>query len=80
MASIKDLMKVAGRSRETCIREIEAGNMPGYRIGGSNNFHIPDEALALYAAGYWIPRSERPIHPTPFVWRRVEDISTTPSE
>lgn len=83
MASLRDLMRVASRSRETVIREIEAGNMPGYAVTseeGHISYHVPDDALALYAAGYWIPHSKRPIHPTPFLWRRVEDVSPTPTE
>lgn len=55
---IEDLMKLTGRSRRTVIREIEAGNMPGYRVGG-NHFHIPDEAFELYSKGYWSTQSNR---------------------
>lgn len=58
--TLRDLQKLTGRSRATVIKEIEAGNMPGYRIGGTNNYHITDESFDLYAQGYWVPRSQRP--------------------
>lgn len=75
--TLEDLQKLTGRSRRTVVKEIEAGNMPGYRIGGTNNFHIPDEAFELYAQGYWVERDKRQIQPTPFLVRRVLDEPAT---
>ena len=80
MATIEDLMRVTHRSRRTVIREIEAGNMPGYRVTGEEghvSYHIPDEAFHTYCLGYWIPRSERAVVPTPYVHRRVDHMPTT---
>lgn len=80
MATIEDLMRVTHRSRRTVIREVEAGNMPGYRVTGEEghvSYHIPDEAFAIYCQGYWVPRSQRTVVPTPYVHRRVDHLPTT---
>lgn len=78
--SLRDLQKATGRSRETCIRAIESGQCPGYRIGESNSYSIPDEAFDLFVRGYWEPVTARvtKLQPTaPLIHRRNTTTAIT---
>lgn len=63
--TLRDLQRLTGRSRDTCIAAIESGQAPGYKMG--RGYTIPDEAFELFAKGQWNPVNARTtvIHPLP---------------
>ncbi len=67
-ASLDDLVKLTGQSRDWCKEQIRNGQLPGRRIGDRDI--IPDMELHLWRLGQWEPRPQQrhepiPLHPVP---------------
>ena len=76
--TLRDLQSLMGIGRPACIRAIESGQLPGYRVG-DGTYRIPNDAFELLKLGYWEPVAARieQVKPTHPLVRRRDTPPTT---